>query len=68
MKAALEALQEVYGLFVEDGSLAIGIVVWLLVTIFIVPALHAPENLRAPLLFLGLAILLVENVVRASKR
>jgi len=68
LKAAIEALKEVYGLFVEDGSLAIGIIAWLLISAFVVPALHAPDSWRAPVLLLGLAILLIENVLRGSKR
>jgi hypothetical protein len=68
MKAVAEALQEIYGLFVEDGSLAIGIVAWLLLTVFVIPVLNLPEVWRAPILFIGLAVLLAENSIRGSKR
>lgn len=68
MNVIVTAFKEVYGLFVEDGSYAVGILIWLLlasVTLTHVPALG---HWRAPLLFVGLVVLLVENVLRTAKR
>jgi len=65
MNVILTALQEVYGLFVEDGSYAAAIVVWLLVIGFLSP--YAAASLRAPLLVIGLVCILIENVVRTAK-
>ena len=58
---------ELFGMFVDDGSLAIAILVW----VTVIAALQA-SALLAPaivgiLLFLGLAVLLVENVLRRAR-
>jgi len=69
MKALLTALQEVYGLFVEDGSLAIGILLWILLAALLFPRL--PESAapwRAPLFFIGILLLLLENVWRSARQ
>ena len=69
MKAALTALQEVYGLFVEDGSLAVALLLWIGLAAFLFPRL--PESAapwRAPLFFAGVVVLLLENVWRAARK
>lgn len=68
MKVVLTALQEVYGLFVEDGSYALGIVIWLLIAAFVFPRIPGGGAWRAPLLFLGLVALLLENVWRTARK
>ncbi len=68
MNVIATALKEVYGLFVEDGSYAVGILVWLLVVGFVFPHVPALGYWRAPLLFAGLLVLLVENVVRTARK
>jgi membrane protein implicated in regulation of membrane protease activity len=67
MKVILSTLTEIFGLFVEDGSLAIGIIVWLGVAAFVFPLLPA-GGWQAPALFGGLVVLLVENVWRSARR
>ncbi len=68
MNVILTAIKEVYGLFVEDGSYAASIVVWVLVTALVFPHLPALGLWRAPLLFVGLLFLLVENVRRTARK
>lgn len=68
MKTIMTALQEVYGLFVEDGSLALGILLWLGITAWLLPRFAISEGYRAPLLFGGLCALLLENVYRSARR
>ena len=65
MKVVLGILRELFLLFVEDGTYAASIVLWLLVSGFILPQL-LPHSLLAPALFVGLLILLFENVVRCA--
>lgn len=68
MNVIITALQEVYGLFVEDGSYAVGILVWVLVAAFVLPHLPALGLWRGPLLFAGMLFLLVENVLRTARK
>ncbi len=67
MNVILTALKEVYGLFVEDGSYAASILIWVLVAALVFPHLPALGLWRAPLLFAGMLFLLVENVLRTAK-
>ncbi len=61
------AVQELWGLFVEDGSYAVAIAVWLLFCAALLPHFGA-ANWRAPLLLVGLLLILLENVARSAKR
>jgi hypothetical protein len=61
-------LRELVGLFVDDGSLAAGAVVWAAICGWGLPVLGAGPGLQAALLVLGLAALLLENTLRASGR
>lgn len=55
--------KEVFGLFVDDGSLALALLAWLAVVAGLRSALPAPR-LLAIVLFLGCAAILAENVLR----
>ena len=68
MKALLTALHEIYGLFVEDGTLAVLILVWVALAVLAFPYVPGHGNWRGPLLFLGLALLLAENVRRSARK
>jgi membrane protein implicated in regulation of membrane protease activity len=68
MKVLLTALHEVYGLFVEDGSYALVILLWLGAAAFVFPHLPGGSGWRAPVLFVGLIVLLVENVRRSARK
>ncbi len=59
---------EVVGLFVDDLGLAIGIVAWLGLTAGLARFAVLPPPWRGPLLFLGLAILLVESTLRRARK
>ena len=67
MRVLLTALQEIYGLFVEDGSYALGIVIWLAIVGFVFPRIPGGASWRGPALFAGLAALLLENVTRSAR-
>jgi hypothetical protein len=68
MKAFYTAVTEIVGLFVEDGSLAIGIVVWLAIAAFVFPRISDSAGWRSPVMFAGLVVLLVENVLRSARK
>ena len=61
-------LTEIYGLFVDDGAFAVSILVWLAMVAFVLPTLHLSSLLRAILLFVGLALLLVGSALRQATR
>ena len=60
-------LREVYGLFVDDGSFAAWLLVWMVVACVALRFLHA-GYLGGPALALGLAVVLAESVLRTARR
>ena len=68
MRALATILRELVGLFVDDGSLAAGAVVWAAICGWGLPLLGVGPRAEAGLLVLGLAALLLENTLRASSR
>jgi hypothetical protein len=68
MKVVQTALREIYGLFVDDGSYALAILFWLLIVGLVFPRLPGGGSWRGPLLFLGLIVLLLENVRRSARK
>jgi len=56
-------LREIFGLFVDDVSFAVPILVWLLVVAVAVLPLGTSANWVEPLLFLGLAAVLMRRVL-----
>ena len=61
-------LRELVGLFVDDGSLAAGAVIWAAICGWGLPVLDVGPRAQAALLVFGLAALLLENTLRASGR
>ena len=59
---------ELFGLFVDDGSFAIAILVWLGVLWLALPHIPIDNTGRAMILFAGLAIILVESVLRRARQ
>jgi hypothetical protein len=62
------ALQELFGLFVDDLPFTIAIAVWLALASLLLPALVSDTRWDGALLFLGCALILVESVNRAARR
>ena len=59
---------ELIGLFIEDGSFAVAIVVWLGLVWFVLPRVSLPPVLQGPVLFAGLLAILLESALRAARR
>lgn len=68
MNALTTALREVWGLFVEDASFTVGILVCLALAIFAFPNVVSAMDWRGPLFFLLLAIVLLENIYRSARK
>jgi hypothetical protein len=68
MNALKTIWSEAVGLFVDDGWLALLIVVWLAVNFLGLPALGLPSPWRACLLFGGLVVILADSTLRRGRR
>lgn len=61
------ALSELVSLFVEDGSLALAILIWLALAGLLVPRFDGLSPWQGAVLFAGLALILVENTWRRAR-
>ena len=79
MSMVRTVLRELLGLFVDDGSLALAILLWLLLLWFALRRMHLPVGGGTGggawggagggiILFVGLAAILVESVLRFSRK
>ena len=59
---------KVFELFVDDGSLAVRILVWIFALHVVAPIAFIEQTWAAPVLFLGCVGILIENVLRASRQ
>jgi len=59
---------EFIGLFVDDGSLAVAVVAWLIAAWLLLPRLPLPPALPPMILFAGLALILVESTLRRARQ
>ncbi len=60
--------REILGLFVDDGSFAIAILGWLVVMVVVLPRIASVSGWCGPVFFVGLAVILVESVLRFARR
>lgn len=67
MQSLKKIFTELFGLFVENGSFALAILIWLGLAWLVVPHLAIPPILSGPILFAGLALILIENTTRTSR-
>jgi hypothetical protein len=68
VSALASALREVWGLFVDDASFTVGILICLVLAIYVFPHIVPSAEWRGPLLFGVLGIVLVENVYRSARK
>ena len=61
-------LREIWGLFVDDGSFALSIVVWVLLAVVVVRRVAPEANWAGPALFAGLAVILAVSALRYARR
>ncbi len=61
-------LREIIGLFVDDGAFALTILLWLILIAVILPRVAAVAPWTGPLLFAGLAVILIASTIRFARR
>ena len=61
------AFSELVGLFVEDGSLALAILVWLALFGLVIVRLEELSDWHGAIFFAGLAVILIENTLRRAR-
>lgn len=68
MSVLRTVLAELWGLFVDDGSLALALVAWSAVAVWLLPQAPIAPAWRAPVLFLGCVAILIVNVLASAAR
>jgi len=68
MKALKRIFEEVFGLFVDDGAYAASIIVWLIGMAVLVRFTVFGPAVAGPLLFVGLAAILVQGALRKARK
>jgi hypothetical protein len=61
-------LREILGLFVDDGSFALAILLCLALAVTLLPRLAPAASWTGPTLFIALALILIESTLRYARR
>jgi hypothetical protein len=59
---------ETFGLFVDDGAFAVAILAWLIVAGVVLPHVGTTAAVKGPILFAGLAVILIESATRRARK
>ncbi len=68
MNALRTIVREVFGLFVDDGSLALLVLIWVALAGYALPHAGWAPRWQGPLFFLGLVGILVGSAIRYARR
>lgn len=68
LRFARPAVLEIVALFVDDGVYACAIVAWVILVAALTPQIRLPSMYEAPLLTLGLMVIVVLAVRHAARR
>jgi Ca2+/H+ antiporter, TMEM165/GDT1 family len=68
MQNVITTVRKLVGLFVDDGSLAAVVLVWIATCGLLLRIVGLVPQWLGAMLFLGLALILFENALRAAKR
>ena len=68
MSSIRRIVHEVFGLFVDDGSFALGILIWLGVMAWAAFHLRFSSTTLGILLFVGLVLILIESTIRYARK
>lgn len=61
-------VRETFGLFVDDGSFALALLVWIAAVWLVLPRLGLSSSSQAVALFAGLALILIGSAARSARR
>jgi hypothetical protein len=67
MRILMYIFREFWGLFVDDGSLALALIAWCVAASLILPRLLS-EEWSGPVFFIGCVVVLLGNVLRSAGR
>ncbi len=67
MRWMLTVLREIWGLFVDDGSFAAAIVLWVGLMWWLEQWGRVPNRVLGMLLFVGLGLILIESLLRFAR-
>ena len=68
MNAVKAMLREMFGLFVDEGSLAIAVLGWLALLGLLLPQLPVPAVWHGVILVVGLLAILLESALRRARQ
>jgi hypothetical protein len=68
MNLIVTAFKQLIGLFVEDGTLALLLIIWVGIAALALPRMPIDSAWDGVILFAGCVAILIENVVRAARR
>jgi hypothetical protein len=68
MRWASTVATEFLGLFVDDASFAVVVLVWVILAAVVLPHVDIPAEAKGPVLGIGLAAILVESAIRRAGR
>ncbi len=68
MEGLVQFLRKLGRLFVDDGSLAIALILWCIVAGLVLPRFAAQTHWAAPLFALGCLVILLVNIAKTVAR
>ena len=68
MASLKTVLKELWSLFVDDGSLALALIIWVAIAGLALPRAPLPAAWDAPVLFIGCLAILAFNVLRNARQ
>jgi hypothetical protein len=67
MNLIVTTFKQLIGLFVEDGTLAILLIIWVGIAALVLPHVPIDSSWDGVILFAGCVAILIENVARAAR-
>lgn len=63
-----QIVEEIFGLFVDDGYFALAVIAWLALVWLVLPHLSIQADWDPAILFAGLIAIVLESVLRRARR
>ena len=68
MNLALAVWRELVAIFIDDGSIAVALVIWSALAWHLLPDLAINAGWDGPILLLGYVLILAENLYRTARK